>query len=133
MEEKHMVAVYGSLRKGLNNHKYLEDSKLIGTFFTNPVYSLYSLGGFPGLKENGTTSIKMEVYEVDSHTLANLNLLEGIDYDKPDEGLYKSKKISTPYGEAITYIYNGKVDSLIKINDGDWYDYLSIQHKVNVC
>ena len=84
MEKRFLVAVYGSLMQGLHNHTYLEDSKLKGTFVTEPIYTLIDLGSYPGLYENGTTSINMEVYEVDEHTLANLDILEGYDETNDD-------------------------------------------------
>lgn len=125
---KHKVAVYGSLRKGLGNHNYyLKNSTLIGTFQSNPDYTLYSLGAFPGIKNGGHTSVTMELYEVDDRTLNNLDVLEGVGYD-----FYLKEKINTPFGEAIIYIYNEPIDGKKIVEHGDWKEYLVQQSRLKL-
>lgn len=128
----HKVVVYGSLRKGLHNHNsYLKDAKLIGEYDTEPIYNLYSLGTFPGLKENGTTSIKMEVYEVNYATLSKIDLLEGIDIVKPMRGFYTKKEIETPYGDAFGYVYNGTVNKNDIVLDGNWAEHIKFKKSMS--
>lgn len=122
------VAVYGSLREGLGNHHYLADSKLLGTFESAPIYDMYSLIGFPGLKEDGLTSITFEVYEVDNDTLEDVNLLEGYTPDSDDNNFYDRIEIDTPFGKAFTYIYIPDVDELPKVVSGDWKEYSKINN-----
>ncbi len=124
MEKRFLVAVYGSLMQGLHNHNYLEDSKLKGSFVTEPIYTLVDLGSFPGLYENGTTSINMEVYEVDEHTLANLDILEGYDETNDDLSMYIRTSISTPFGIAFIYLYNDNIENKKPILSGDWREHL---------
>ena len=76
--KKYLVSVYGSLRKKQSNYEYYLSSSIYkGTFSTEPEYTLHSLSYYPGLKLNGSTSIVMEVYEVDEETLNTVNRLEG--------------------------------------------------------
>jgi gamma-glutamylcyclotransferase (GGCT)/AIG2-like uncharacterized protein YtfP len=133
-EDFALVAVYGSLRKGLHNYKALdmEEEEFLGEFDTPPVYSLYAVcPSFPGLKEEGTTSIKMEVYQVGLEKLDDLNGLEG--YYGPDAAtnMYNRTTISTPWGEAYTYIYNSAVKESNLIENGDWKDYYTMNQLVN--
>jgi gamma-glutamylcyclotransferase (GGCT)/AIG2-like uncharacterized protein YtfP len=37
------IAVYGSLRQGLSNHGVIADEELLGSFETQPIYSMYSV------------------------------------------------------------------------------------------
>ena len=74
---KHSVAVYGSLRQGLGNHRLLEhvESHEKGVTLSN--FNMYSLGGFPAITEEGTAGVVVEVYDVDDATFARLDRLEG--------------------------------------------------------
>ena len=121
--KKYLVAVYGSLRRGMGNHQYyLSSSEYKGTFSTEPEYTLHSLSYYPGLKLDGNTSIVMEVYEVDEETLKNLNRLEGY---RPGETstFYDRIKINTPWGKAFTYIYVNKLSKESIIESGDWVGF----------
>lgn len=120
---KKLVAVYGSLRKGLHNHRpYLGEATFLGTFNTEPEFSLYSLGSYPGLKQNGNTSIVMEVYEVTEPEAKSIDYLEG--YSENSRNTFYDKiKINTPYGEASTYIFVPDVSGKDFVESGDWYDF----------
>jgi len=120
----HKVFVYGSLLKGLGNHRLLADSTFLGEDNTKPEFLMVDLGWFPGIIEDiDGVSIKGEVYEVSNDTLSWLDSLEGYRPSSPSFGLYNRKQIDTKFGKALVYIYNhsGKVftsDKLVK--DGDW-------------
>lgn len=124
MSKKHLIACYGSLRKGLGNHEYfLGKSTYLGEFKTEPIYNLHSLGGFPGLKENGTTSVVMEVYEVNDQEANAIDNLEGYVPGSNDNTFYDKKDIDTPWGVASVYIY---VKELLKssiVQSGDWKEF----------
>ncbi len=123
MDKKILVAVYGSLRAGLHNHtSYLGDSKLLGTFNTEPEYSLYSLGSFPGLKEEGNTSVVMEVYEVTEDVARSIDGLEGYTPgEKPY--FYDKKDIETPFGTASVYTYVKDLPQSSLVESGDWKEF----------
>lgn len=124
MQEKILVAVYGTLRKGFGNYNYHlnnNESKYIGSYDTEPIYTMYSLGGFPGIKEEGTASIKMEVFAVTPKVFSKLDILEGYSEGR-DNNHYERKVIETPYGKAYTYIYNHSIKGRQIIESGDWND-----------
>ncbi|HAS5577629.1 TPA: gamma-glutamylcyclotransferase [Vibrio cholerae] len=110
---QHLVFVYGTLRHGESNHTYLQHSQLLGQFETKPEYALYDLGAYPGLVE-GHQSVHGEVYLVDEHTLAQLDILE----DVPVE--YRRDTIETPFGTAWIYIYQETHRLHSLIDSGDW-------------
>jgi gamma-glutamylaminecyclotransferase len=76
---KHLVFVYGSLKKGFHNHRLLSSgqAKFLGDAQSiAPEYAMLDLGSFPGLIE-GTQRVTGELYEVDDHTFHRLDSLEG--------------------------------------------------------
>ena len=122
-----LIAVYGSLRRGLGNHRnHLLNSTYLGTYQTEPIYTLKSLGSFPGLIKKGLTSVTMEVFRVNQTEADGIDSLEGYSGPKSKNNLYDKETITTPYGEASVYFY-GEPDRLTKaetVEGGDWVDYL---------
>lgn len=122
---RHLVAVYGSLRQGLGNHRVIQDDETVyvGEFKTEPVYSLYSLGGFPGLKENGETSVVVEVYEVNDEIASDVDSLEGYSPNRPAT-FYDKKPIETPWGTASIYTYVNDISIDRLVEHGDWKQFV---------
>lgn len=118
---KHLVCVYGSLLTGLGNHRVIEgeNTELLGDFISEPVYTLYDLGSFPGLHENGSTAVKMEAYLVDDEIARDVDGLEGYSPNRPAT-FYDKKTIETPWGTSSVYIYMGNPGEEHKIESGDW-------------
>lgn len=100
------VAVYGSLRKGLGNHRVLGESKLIGKEWI-PNYEMFSLGSFPGIRD-GKGAIYVEIYEVDSDTLERLDTLEGYHAKNSVNNFYDKEEVSTKFGDALIYTLQGE-------------------------
>lgn len=125
--KKNLVAVYGTLRKGQGNHRLLRDStvKYRGTIQSEPLFTMYSQGGFPALVKGGNTSITMEVYEVDDDTLKRLDQLEGY-YEGREHNHYDRIKYKTPFGSAYLYVYTEAPSTPI-IKGGDWVEYMDIK------
>ena len=120
--EKILIAVYGSLRKYMGNDYILNGSKHLGDFQTNPEFSLYDLGFYPGLKKDGNTSVTMEVYEVDEKTAERVDRLEG--YTPGGNNTFYDKiPIETPYGEASVYIYVNDIPQERLVESGDWKEF----------
>lgn len=115
-----LIAVYGSLLSGLHNHSVLGDSKLLGEFDTPPIYDMYSCGSFPGLISNGSTSIKMEVYQVTEHISKRIENLEGYVKGQESDNHYNKVMIDTPYGKAGIYIYNFSTSRMPQVESGNW-------------
>jgi gamma-glutamylcyclotransferase (GGCT)/AIG2-like uncharacterized protein YtfP len=78
------VFVYGTLKRGGDNHQELARQRFIGPARTAPAYRLYQLDGYPGMVEAPAgLSIEGEIWEVDRDGLDRLDRLEGT-----DSGLY---------------------------------------------
>ena len=123
-DKKRLYAVYGSLRKGLGNHRVLGNSKFVGEHTTDPNYTMYSLSAFPGVVKGGSTPIKLEIYEApDDATEARLDMLEG--YHGPDNprNFYNKEVIETPYGEAFIYYINTDMGGGQVVESGDWTEF----------
>lgn len=129
MKKINLVAVYGSLRKSMHNHHILMNSKFIGTFDSEPIYTMYSVGGsYPAIIEGGSTSVLMEIYQVDEAVQKRLDQLEGYDEQYEDSDNYYSRTIlNTPYGIAYLYLFNDEIKGYKKVDSGDW-----VQEKENI-
>lgn len=123
------LAVYGTLKKGLHNHHYLQKSKYIGEFETLPIYNFFSVrDSFPAVTKGGYRSVLMEVYDVTHEILDAIDGLEGYKKFKEEDSLYVRKEIDTPYGVCFTYFYNKNTKHLAPIVDShDWKEFISIK------
>jgi protein phosphatase len=101
-----LLFVYGTLKRGGSNHRYMERQSFVGAARTPKGYTLYDLGGYPGMiadtaDEEGVTG---EVWSVDDACLASLDVLEGT-----AEGLYRRSTITLldPFAKSVveTYVY----------------------------
>ena len=77
MTERHLCFAYGSLMRGMGNHRALQGAALVRIALTAPSFTLHDLGSFPGMVEGGATRVHGELYELDDKTLAALDRLEG--------------------------------------------------------
>lgn len=108
------VFVYGSLKKGFQNHSLLKESKFIGNAEISG-YKMYNLGYFPGIVESDAKNIvKGEIYKIDKNVETRLDYLEGIPH------LYRKEYINTEFGVCIVYVYNRDVSMDEIINSGEW-------------
>ena len=77
MCEENLVFVYGTLKRGFSNNRYLAGSKFLGTARTKEKFALYS-DGLPFLiMTESISEIHGELYQVDDLTLQILDDLEG--------------------------------------------------------
>lgn len=119
MPNKHIVAVYGTLRQGHGNHRIIAEAgdgaEFKGAFRTNgSEWRMVSLGGFPACVP-GDGNISVEVYAVNDATLHRLDCLEGY------PTLYQKGKLTTPWGEATIYVMSpSSVRGAPHIESGDW-------------
>ena len=123
---KHIVAVYGSLRQGLHNHRLLQaaDVEFLGKGLTDNTAFLYSLGAFPAISQpslnEGAEQIVVEVYAGGEQTFKNLDRLEGYPefYDREQVG------VTTDEGDkhsAWIYFLHNERGTVIATND--WKAY----------
>ena len=126
MNERKLCFVYGSLLSGgegtkegaFGNHRIIEDAKFLGEHITDAELTMVSLGGFPGVIENGDTAIIGEVYEVTNEIFSRLDRLEGY------PTFYGRKQIKTAYGKAWIYLLpNSYLNGHSKIASGNWRAY----------
>lgn len=115
------VAVYGSLRQGMGNHRILDGAELVGQYDVVMRAKMISLGGFPGLlKDDDFSPVTIEVYEVNDCILDRLDRLEG------HPTFYKREETGTPAGGAWIYWLQG--DRLVQevVEHGDWKRYKEV-------
>jgi gamma-glutamylcyclotransferase (GGCT)/AIG2-like uncharacterized protein YtfP len=114
---EHLVAVYGTLRRGEGNyHYFLDRSRKLGVCAIEG-WDMYSLGAFPFVTP-GEGKITIEVFKVDDTTFRELDGLEGY----PD--FYDRKVVETAYGPAWIYFMEPEEITLNpRIDSGDWVNY----------
>jgi gamma-glutamylcyclotransferase (GGCT)/AIG2-like uncharacterized protein YtfP len=112
--KQNIVFVYGTLMQDRANHNsYLSDGQFIDKAVLHG-YALYDLGSYPGIVLDSRDSVVGEIYSIDPHVLARLDVLEG-------EGvLYLRKKVIVAQntGERIkawAYIWNGSISRRVKV------------------
>jgi len=119
---KHLVFVYGTLRRGgagamsirFPDSKFIADAKVSG--------SLYDLGAYPGLLLDESNSLVIgEVYEVDDEILNKLDAFEASSF-------YWRKQVEISLGthNRICWIYEPNPESYSPrtlITSGDWIEY----------
>jgi gamma-glutamylcyclotransferase (GGCT)/AIG2-like uncharacterized protein YtfP len=121
MYKNKLVAVYGSLRKGLGNHRVLGGSTLVGKTAVSG-WEMFSLGGFPGIR-SGCGDIVIEVYSVASERIAQgLDRLEGY-RGAGGNNFYDKEIVATEYGDAEIYTLQDGYDGNATVDDGDWYKH----------
>jgi gamma-glutamylaminecyclotransferase len=71
------VFVYGTLKRGGENHGWIAQQQFIAEARTLPLYRLFDLGGYPGMTHSRDgISIQGEVWGVDEAGLTQLDVLE---------------------------------------------------------
>lgn len=114
-----LVAVYGTLKSGLENHYLLANAEFLGTLRLEQIV-LYDLGEYPAARLGNSSGIEVEIYAVENETLKSLDLLEEYDPQNEDGSLYRRKIIATDFGEAWIYLYNGRLAGRRPIRQGSW-------------
>lgn len=115
MVQEFLVAVYGSLRQGMGNHRLLQDGEaaFLGTERVSG-FQMYSMGGFPFITP-AEGEIRIELYKVDRDTMLRLDRLEGY------PSFYDRKLIQTSKGQAWIYFIVGKnLSNYEPVASGDW-------------
>lgn len=118
---RHTVFVYGSLLRGMGNHRYLEGSNLWDKA-TLKGFKMYQVSSFPAIV-TGEGSIQGEIYLVDDDTLARLDQLEG--HPQMYERRLATAVLDTN-GKLMpvwVYIWKRPIDRLTPVPSGDWREY----------
>ena len=119
---KHLIFIYGTLRRGsagamsarFPNSKFVAEAKVRG--------SLYDLGAYPGLLLKELNSLVVgEVYEVDDKTLSRLD-----DFEASSNYLRKQVEISLGDDKKLCWTYEPDpafYSPTALIKSGDWIEY----------
>jgi len=114
------IFVYGTLRRGGRNHRLLETATYVRRATTVPGFTMFDLGGCPAVDRGGRDAIVGELYDVDAHTLARLDRLEG------HPTLYCRAPVELDDGSfAMIYIYKMATRQRVEqrhevVASGDW-------------
>ncbi|MDG5499915.1 gamma-glutamylcyclotransferase family protein [Marinobacter sp. BGYM27] len=114
-----LVAVYGSLKRGYSNHRFLRGARFVGHDRLDCL-TLYDLGSYPGAKLEPSRGVVVELYRVNQAGFRRLDLLEGYRQSEPERGLYDRQQLNTRFGPAWVYVYNRPVKGRRRIARGNW-------------
>lgn len=117
---KHILAVYGTLRKEKSNSYLMSGSKYLGKTRING-FKMYSMGGFPAINKNNNSSIEIEVYEItDINQLNRIYNLEGYNgIRNSSDNWYDTTDIDTVWGKAEIFYFKNEINRKT-IEDGIW-------------
>lgn len=105
---KHLLFIYGSLKRGQSRNNFLSPNSLyLGVATTQADYKMYKFGGYPALVpvESGNgTKVWGELYEVPAQIIPRLDEVEGV-----GKGLFRRDKVKL----AEVNLYNLPTDSSI--------------------
>jgi len=86
MNERALLFVYGSLKRGQPNHERLGAAVFVAEVRTAPSFALHFIAGYPALAP-GSRSIRGELFRVSAELLAELDEFEGDGYVRTEIAL----------------------------------------------
>ena len=99
-----LLFVYGTLKRGCSNHRYMAGQTWIGPARTEPGFRLVDLGGYPAIvaSPQDRDGVAGEVWSVDAEGLKRLDAFEGV-----HEGLYRraSIRLLPPFADQAVDAY----------------------------
>jgi gamma-glutamylcyclotransferase (GGCT)/AIG2-like uncharacterized protein YtfP len=86
-----VLFIYGTLKRGCSNHRFLADQNFLGLARTVAGFRLFDLGGYPGIAahRDDRDGVVGELWSVDPEALERLDRFEGV-----HEGLYRREPIA---------------------------------------
>jgi gamma-glutamylaminecyclotransferase len=110
--------VYGTLKRGFNNHKRLSAARFVASIQTIAGYQLYKYNGLPiMIFSGGESRVNGELYEVSRIVLEKIDKLEGHPI------MYRRQTIIVGDSrEAQAYIWQGDLQGAKRITSGNWQD-----------
>ena len=130
MEKKILIGLYDDYRKNgcLNGILSSTSCKLIGTYSTEPNYTMYNIDKDEScvVVTNGNYSIKVEVWEVSESYIDTIEKTYSY-YPQFEEYPqdYKKEEVLTPFGKVSMYFTNIEQSEKDIIISGDWIEYLN--------
>lgn len=123
IKRKHLVAVYGTLRKGLYNHRLIQDAPQVLVMQIQG-FKMRSLGAFPIVEYAPQDSmITAEVYHLTDHELEMCDRLEGHPtwYERTKIG---ALNMGDGAEDLQMYVMpNGKYPNDEIVESGDWVKF----------
>lgn len=113
---RHLIFVYGSLRRGERYAWLLAGERYLGAHETKPRYTMFSLGEWPAIMAGGDVAIVGDVFSIGRPKLAHLDAFERFPQ------LFVRQRIPTPYGRAWVYIFRQRPTNVVTVPSGDWRD-----------
>lgn len=106
---RHLLFVYGTLKRGAANHQWLAGQTYLGDARTAPGYRLFGLSGYPGMVPwpEDREGVAGEVWSVEDACLEQLDAFEGV-----SERLYRRERVPLlpPFAdrqiEAYIYLHS---------------------------
>lgn len=132
-----LLFVYGTLMQGFENAPFLQDparARYLGNGSMQGV--LYDVGAFPAFlpeqkhADNAPGWVHGEIYQIEDPeiVLATLDVIEGVNDRYPERSLFVRKCLPVRLGDheklAWVYVYNQPVDELLRIQTGDYREYV---------
>jgi gamma-glutamylaminecyclotransferase len=79
-QEKTLLFIYGTLKRGQRNHHLIADQDFLGEVVTEPRYRVIDLGPYPALIVDAARglAVKGELWEVSPRCLTALDEFEGV-------------------------------------------------------
>ncbi len=118
METRHLVFVYGTLRKGHCNHHLLKDACCYGVGISEERYAMYLKNGYPYITSSEPRYLVTgELYAVDDETLEILDRFEG----HPRYYERREKPVVVEDARHIAWIYFRDPPGIL-LHSGDFND-----------
>ncbi len=111
---RHLVFVYGTLKRGQRNAGFLRQAEYLGRHKTEPQYWMYQFEDYPAVCENGRHAIHGEIYRVSDEQMQMLDDLEWYPH------FYQRIEIVTRHGEAWMYIVRAELCRGKRKISGNW-------------
>ena len=130
MEKKFLIGLYDDYRENgcLNGVLNKISCKLIGTYYTEPIYTMYNVDKEEScdVATDGNNSIKIEVWEVSESYLDKIEKTYGYysDFEEYPQD-YKKEEIISPFDKITMYFTNINQTKKKNIIKGDWIEYLN--------
>lgn len=119
---KHLLFVYGTLKRGYSRQKLLAEQKFLGIACTVPEYAIYHYAGYPAMIQADPYLCKKvygELYEVTDECLPAIDLAEGV-----GSGLFVRQKIKLLNISLVQLTNNQKVWESIQKQEAIAYIFL---------
>lgn len=119
--------IYGSIRKGMHNHRFVENQKSIGNAVVNG-YTLYSLVSYPAIVKSGDEKdvVVGELYQfVDEHEMNQVHSMETCSgYELKQETAIVENGNKIP---VVLYVFkHGEhLDENKIVKSGDWVTFFN--------